>query len=64
MAKIGENKPEKSSLKTFSLAFYCQYTENSIYHARCCSKGLSDSIFVGLTIGADASGVLAALRPF
>ena len=56
-------QPEKPSLETFSIAFYFKYAEISIYHAWFCSKGLLDSIFVGLKIGVDDPGFLAALRP-
>ena len=51
-------------METFSIAFYCKYSEISIYHARFCSEDLSYSIFVGLKIGVDAPGVLAALRGY
>ena len=57
-------QPEKSSLETFSIALYCKFAEISIYHARFCLKHLSDSVIVGLKIGVDAPGVLAALRPW
>ena len=53
----------KASLATFLIAFYCKYTEISIYHARFCLRDLSNSIFVGLKIGVDAPDILAALRP-
>ena len=55
---------ENASLATFLIAFHCKYAEIVIYHARFCSKDLSNTIFVGFTIGVDAPDVLAALRPW
>ena len=43
-------QPEIATLETFLNAFYCKYAEISIYHARFCSKDLSDLIFVELKI--------------
>ena len=52
--KLILSEQKKPSLATTSIAFYCNYTEMSIYHARFCPRDLSDSDFVGLKIRVEA----------
>ena len=50
----GLGSQKKTLLQTFWITFHCKDAVILIYHARFCSKDLSDSIFVGLRIGLDA----------